>query len=289
MPTAATANRPRIRGEVQPHSLPSLSASSSATSQTASSTAGSSGSRAGVRIGDSGMSSSAAMRGQRGDDHRQPEQARVAEHVDDRSGDHDAEAEADGGQRGEHAQRAGHLARRTRRGRCRTTAAARRRRRPAPPGRRSASRCSGASAAISEPIASANRVITSIRVLPTTSPIRPSSGRGDARGEQVRRQHPGHRRLVGVELALDGRQHRHDQRLQQRERRHRDREHGEGESPSAAERRAHRTPLFCWRVVGIGCRSQLVSECIRRARRRPTSQSTSRVSSAFLVSLWLVS
>ena len=34
----------------------------------------------------------------------------------------------------------------------------------------------GASAAISEPTASAARVITSIRVLPTTSPIRPSRG-----------------------------------------------------------------------------------------------------------------
>ena len=58
--TTATANRPRIRADVQPHWLPSLSAISSATSHPASRRAGPTGRRAGVRTGDSGTNSSAA-------------------------------------------------------------------------------------------------------------------------------------------------------------------------------------------------------------------------------------
>ena len=45
------------------------------------------------------------------EDHRQPEQPVVAQHVHDRAGQDDAEARPDRGQRGEHADRAGHFAR----------------------------------------------------------------------------------------------------------------------------------------------------------------------------------
>ena len=91
-----------------------------------------------------------------------------------------------------------------------------------------------ATAASRQPSASALSATTNIRFLPVMSPSRPTIGVEDGCREQVGGQHPRDVGLRGVQRRLDRRQHRDDQRLQQREGHHAGREDEEGHLAGSA-------------------------------------------------------
>ena len=166
--------------------------------------------------------------GQRGHHHRQPEQPVVAQRVDERPGEHQAEAAADGEQGGGRADGAGDLLA----GELVADDAERQRQHAAADALHGPRRDQDADARGQGRHQRADR---ERRQGEDEHPLLAHlvADAADDRGEdggrqQVRREHPGHRGLVGVERGLDGRQDGVHHRLQQGEGGHPDAQHQEG-------------------------------------------------------------